>query len=183
MPKRSQTDIASFAKLDKSGKLLLSTTAMVEVMGITRQGMAAWVKDGCPKSAMGWYPVADVLRWRGLVGGQGIVRTESDLGNMAFKERKMKADAKMRELQTVIQAYKVSELKGELVKTDEVQKELAELFSSLKQSLVHIGHRIATVLNSTHPEVAYECKQVVDDEIAKSLEKLAREGSCIPRKR
>ena len=69
-------------------KICLSTSAMCEIFDIDRSTLKRWGDDGCPKAARGWWPLAEVLRWRGLVSADGI-KTQDDVEKLSLKEQKL----------------------------------------------------------------------------------------------
>ena len=49
-------------------KHCFSTGLLIETFSINKSTLSRWEIDGCPKAAKGYWCIADVLRWRGMVG-------------------------------------------------------------------------------------------------------------------
>jgi hypothetical protein len=56
------------------GKLCVTTQELCDQMGIFRNTLTEWEEKGCPKAARGWWPLWDLMRWKGVIGNG--VKTE-----------------------------------------------------------------------------------------------------------
>ena len=65
---------------------------------------------------------------------------------------------------------------------DGFETDLARLFTSLKNKLLAIGHKVAVEVNGLDPEVAALANGVIEDCIREALEQLA-EGGVYGRKK
>lgn len=52
-------------------RVCLSTAEMSAILGVDKDTLTYWEKKGCPKAARGFWPLAEVLKWKGLVGTSG----------------------------------------------------------------------------------------------------------------
>ncbi len=48
-------------------KYYFSTWALCKALGVTQQTLSLWASQGCPKADRGWWPITDVLTWRGIL--------------------------------------------------------------------------------------------------------------------
>ncbi len=144
-------------------KICLSTASMCETFNINKSTLKRWSDDGCPKAARGWWPIREVLEWRGLVNASGI-QTENDVEKLSLREQKLYYEAKYKQAQSESAAFKNAIERGEYVLKDEITAELKRFFVVLKRSMLGYSRRIAT-----------EISPYVDAITARRIEKMITE--------
>jgi hypothetical protein len=65
-------------------------------LGISRNTLTEWEEKGCPKSARGWWPLWDLLKWRGVIGSG--VKTEESVEEMSLTKQKLMYEAEYKKI-------------------------------------------------------------------------------------
>jgi hypothetical protein len=76
------------------GEICVCTEELCAKMGISRKTLSDWEQKGCPKSARGWWPIWNILKWRGLTSGG--IKTEEDLENITLSQQKIMYEAELK---------------------------------------------------------------------------------------
>lgn len=161
------------------GKRCLSTGAMCEILGVTRQAMNQWEQQGCPKAANGWWCPADVLRWKGMVG-PGL-RSEDKADAISWREQKTKAEADLKKLQAAAAAINLGVIKGKYVPADEITDTLSRFFVVLKKSLLSLGRKVSVeVAPFVDEPTALRVSKMVKDIVTEGLEQISIDGTYVP---
>lgn len=122
-------------------KYCFSTTATCDILDVTRETLSNWANNGCPKMARGWYPIAEILRWRGMVG-TGI-KTEEDVNKMSISEQKSYYEKELKKIQSEQAQYKKEMTEGKYLKRDDVIENCTQGFLVLRQSFNAICKKIS----------------------------------------
>lgn len=164
-------------------KICLSTSAMCEVFGINKSTLKRWKDDGCPKASRGWWPLADVLRWRGLVSAEGI-KTQDDVEKLSLKEQKLYYETKYKQAQSEAAEFKNAIQKGEYIPKDDIIAELQRFFVVLKRSMLNYSRRIATELSGyVDPVAARRIEKMITELTYDALEQISIDGVYKPSKK
>lgn len=134
-----------------------------EFFGVTRATLSNWVRKGAPKEEYGKYDLRDLVKWRYSSG-------------MSPETRKLQAEADLKEYKAEQEKIRLGVLESEYIKTAIVARDVQRLLTTLKRSLLAIGHDVATDLNALDSEAALEAKNIVDKRITTALEQMARSG-------
>jgi len=157
-------------------KICLSTSAMCEIFDIDRSTLKRWGDDGCPKAARGWWPLAEVLRWRGLVSADGI-KTQDDVEKLSLKEQKLYFEAKYKQAQSEAAEFKNAIAKGEYIRKEDITAELQRFFLVLKRSMMGYSRRVATELSSfVDTLTARRIEKMITELTLDALEQLSIDG-------
>lgn len=143
-------------------KFIFSTSDTCEFFQISRETLSRWEKKGAPKAERGKWDIKKVMEWR--FDGK---HTESP------ETRKLKAEADLKEAKAAQEKIKLSVKKEEFIPAYQVQSELTRLLTNLKQSLVKIGHNVASDLAALDSDVAAIAKNEVDKRINDALLELS----------
>ncbi|MGF7431085.1 hypothetical protein PQV03_10010 [Thermoanaerobacterium thermosaccharolyticum] len=164
-------------------KICLSTTAMCEIFNIDKSTLKRWGDDGCPKAARGWWPLADVLRWRGLVSVGGI-QTERDIERLSLQEQKLYYEAKYKQAQSEAAEFKNAIQRGEYILKDDIVAELQRFFVVLKRSMLGYSRRIATELAGYVDAItARRIEKMITELTLDALEQISIDGVYKPSKK
>ncbi len=151
------------------GRLCLSSAAMEEIFGITRQALSKWAQQGCPKAGDGWWPLREVIVWRG-VGRKG----KASADEMSDFARKLKAEADWKEAQAQQLEYKNAIAEGDYIARDEIVSELRRFFVMHKRSLQSLSRKIASDISPfVDPPTVRRIERDLADMIASALETMA----------
>lgn len=123
-------------------KHCFSTGLLLQTLNIGKATLSAWEKDGCPKAAKGYWCVADVLRWRGMVGN-GRTKTTADIAEKSLVEQKLFYEIKLKQEQGEAQLLKNKVSNGEYLDRDIVVQELSRNFEILKRTLNTLTSKIS----------------------------------------
>lgn len=158
------------------GVICLSSAALCEVFGVTRETLSEWAKKGCPKVQRGWWPLGEVIRFRGLAG-----TSEDDDASLA--ELKLKYEIEVKRLQAEGLELKNAVTTGALLPRDEVVNTLMPYFAELKRSLKAFGRTIATeVAQFVDPVSARRIGHEFDQLTDKFLRRIATGNTYAPTK-
>jgi hypothetical protein len=149
------------------GKLCLSSAAMGEVFGVTRSALGKWSAAGCPKAKSGWWPLAEVIAWRGL--GQAAGTDDKNLSDAALKT---KYDAEWKRLQAEKLDFQNAIARGDFVARDEIVSTLARYFTELKRSLMGLsrmlGSQVAPYLDGASARrIESELTKIINEALAR----------------
>ena len=109
-------------------------------------------------------------------------KTDSKSGEESAVVRKLKAEADLKEIKKQQEAIRLTVQEGKYISIEQTSLDLARLFTSLKNKLLAIGHKVAVEVNGLDPEVAALANGVIEDCIREALEQLA-EGGVYGRKK
>jgi phage terminase Nu1 subunit (DNA packaging protein) len=147
---------------------IFGTAQICDFFNVSRETLSSWEKKGAPKEGRGKWDLKKLIEWKFGTG---------DDRELSLEARKLKADVRYRETKADVEEIKKLEKVGQYVSVEDVTKDLAEVFSRIKQGLLFLGHRIAAEVNAQYPEVALEVKGLVDEEVRKGLKQLAQTGT------
>lgn len=164
-------------------KICLSTSALCEVFNIDKSTLKRWGDDGCPKSARGWWPLKEVLEWRGLVSAAGM-KTEKDVKKLTLQQQKLYYEAKYKQAQSEAAEFKNAIQRGEFIPKDEIVAELQRFFIVLKRSMLGYSRKIATELAGyTDPVTARRIEKMITELTLDALEQISIDGVYTPSKK
>lgn len=171
-----------FAKMI-NGKICLTTAALTETLGITQQSLSLWEQNGCPKEVRGWWSLKDVLTWKGLITPGGL-NTEDGVEKVSWNQKKLEAEAKLKEEKAKEAEFKNSINQGEYIRKEEVTAELQRFFVVLKRSMMGYSRRIATELSSFVDSVtARRIEKMITELTTDALEQISIDGVYTPSKK
>ena len=155
---------------DEGGKLIINTEALCALLCVSRMAIKKWADEGCPKHSRGWWDLAEVLKWKGMVGS-GNLKSVNDSKDMSFKEKKLYFEMKYKEAQAENMDLKNSIAKGEYLKREEVINELNRFFIVLKRSLMGLSGKLATDISlyvdqTTARKAESQIKDVIEDALS-----------------
>lgn len=155
------------------GKLCLSSQALQDVFAVTGRTLGNWAQQGCPKVRAGWWPLAEVIKWKGL-GGGSTTRDGGDDSGLSDGQLKLKYDAEVKRLQAQQLELKNAIALGEYLSRDEVIGTLTPYFAELKRSLVAFSRTIAMeVAQFVDPVSARRIGREFDELTADFLRRIA----------
>lgn len=149
-------------------QFIFGTAQICDFFNVSRETLSSWEKKGAPKEGRGKWDLKKLIEWKFGTG---------DDRELSLEARKLKADVRYRETKADVEEIKKLEKVGQYVSVEDVTKDLAEVFSRIKQGLLFLGHRIAAEVNAQYPEVTLEVKGLVDEEVRKGLKQLAQTGT------
>lgn len=96
------------------GKICATTQELCTQIGISRKTLSEWEDKGCPKAARGWWPIWDVMKWRGVIGSGGV-KTEDEIEAMSLTQQKLLYEAEYKKLQSEKIAFENAISRGEYI--------------------------------------------------------------------
>lgn len=161
---------------ENQGKVLVSTDALCEILGVSRMAIKKWSDDGCPKETRGWWCLADVLRWRGLVGTTGV-KTPGQVKELTLNEKKMQFEVQLKEAQAEMAEIKNDIAKGNYIKRDEIVTTLSRYHTVLKRSLISLGKKLSSEVGVFVDSIAARrIESQIDETVYDALSQLSVEG-------
>lgn len=167
--------MAKYCEID-GDEIILSSSAMQYVFGISDRTLTDWERAGCPKLGRGQWPLSQVLKWR-----SGALDYEA-AGNdrAALRDKKLKAEA----LKTEEQARK-AKMEREILEGKYVLKE--DAYKAWASRIVELKSGLMNLTKSLPPEVAEQDAGTVEAairrEVVNLLEQYSREGEYTPKVR
>jgi phage terminase Nu1 subunit (DNA packaging protein) len=161
-------------------KFCVSTGELCAQLGINRKTLTDWEAKGCPKAARGWWPLWDVLRWRGLIGGGKIVdECAAEESSLAIKKLKYEAELKKQKAEEA--AFENAIARGEYIRKEEITAELQRFFVVLKRSMLGYSRRIATEVSPYVDSVtARRIEKMITELTMDALEQISIDGVYTP---
>lgn len=144
------------------GKICVTTDELCTQLSVSRKTLSEWEEKGCPKAARGWWPVWELLKWRGLIDGG--IKAEEELEDMSLTKQKLYWEAEYKMQKSKEAAFENAVAKGEYVSKEIVTSELQRFLIVLKRSMLAISRKIANELGS-----------YVDSVTARRIEKMVTE--------
>lgn len=145
-------------------KFCISTGELCKQLGVNRKTLTAdWEPKGCPKAARGWWPLWDILRWRGLIGGTKII-DEDQAAESSLALKKLKYEAELKKQKSEEAAFESAIARGKYIPKEEITAELKRFFVILRRSMLGYSRRVAT-----------EVSPFVDSVTARRIEKMITE--------
>lgn len=158
-------------QITDDGRILLSTSKLAEIMGVSVVTVHSWDRQDCPKEKRGWWDLKAVLVWRGrAVGIQGGADALAD---------KLSADIRLKNARATLAEQELLVKSGELISMVLVEERLTELFGNLRTSIMGIADHIMTELYSQYPELAPQVRRLVDGYIREALKQIADNGGVL----
>lgn len=127
-----------FREID--GNLCISTEGLSHIMDVTKAAVLRWGQQGCPKAKRGWWPLRDVLKWRGLASTTGGSDREKTL-----MQRKLEAEVALKEAQGELTKLKNDITAGRYLEVEYVEAELKRFFIVFKRSVNALPRRLAGI--------------------------------------
>lgn len=124
-----------------NGKHCFSTQGICSILQISRETLANWADQGCPKLQRGWWDLNAVLAWSGVVSSEGVKsrnEAKTDKQKKSTFEKKLYAEAELKEEQLNALKIKNGITQGEYIAKNELIKELTEFMFYFKKSLQNL---------------------------------------------
>ena len=164
-------------------KFCVTTRELCAQLDINRKTLTDWEGKGCPKAARGWWPLWDVLRWKGVIGGGKIVdEAEAEELSMAMKKLKYEAELKKQKAEEATMENAIT--RGEYILKSEIITTLKREFVVLKRSMLGYSRRIATEISPYVDAVtARRIEKMITDLTIDALEQISANGIYKPPKK
>jgi hypothetical protein len=160
---------------EMDGKVCLTTQEMCDQLGISRKTLSEWEVKGCPKSSRGWWPLWEVLKWRGMIGNG--IKSEEDITEMTLQQRKLKYEADYKKQKIEEATFENAVARGEYIRKEEVTSELQRFFVILKRSMFGYSRKIATDLGTyVDPGTARRIEKMITELTMDALGQLCIDG-------
>lgn len=155
----------TWLKVTDDERLLLNTSHVAHIMGVSASTIGQWEAKGCPKEKRGWYDIRKVIAWRGrAVGIPGGPTAMAD---------KMEADTRLKVARAAMAEQELKVKNGELISAKVVEDGLSEIFSNLKASMLGIADHVMTEIYSQYPDLAPQVRRLIDGYIRAALKDVA----------
>ena len=142
------------------GKWIMASSEVCDFFGISAETLRKWTHKGAPKIGYGKWDLRALVDWK----YRSVDSPET---------RKLRAEADIKEAKASMEAIKLEVARGNYIETALVTKDLRLLFGNIKKSLLGMGHKVATELNSFSPDEALAANNVVDDVVKEALQALS----------
>lgn len=164
-------------------KFCVSTGELCAQLGINRKTLTDWEARGCPKAARGWWPLWDILRWKGVIGGGKII-DEAEAEEISLATKKLKYEAELKKQKAEEATFENAIARGEYILKDEITATLKRFFVVLKRSMLGYSRRIATEVSPYVDSItARRIEKMVTDLSLDALEQISINGIYTPPKK
>lgn len=158
----------------KGKDIVISSTAMQYLFGISDATLFDWERLGCPKEGRGRWSLRKVIAWRSGemdIGVAGADRTK-------IKDAKLKAEAMLKAAQANKAKRELEILEGKYLPLEEIEQEWAGRIVELKAGLMNWIKALPPELSGAD---ARTVEAALRREVAILLEQYSREGTYTPR--
>ncbi len=164
------------------GKLCVATQELCERLGIARKTLSEWESKGCPKASRGWWPIWELLKWKGLIGNG--VKSEDEVEEISLAVKKLKYEAEYKKQKAEEAAFENAIAKGEYIRKEEITAELQRFFVVLKRSMFGYSRKVANEVGSfVDPVVARRIEKMVTELTMDALGQLSIDGLYTAKKK
>lgn len=155
-------------RYDENGDLLVPTSDVARIFGVTIKAVADWNKSGLKRVERGMYKLKDVVEWRGLMRlGDNNKTVETDAS------KKLRADAEYKDAKAKQEAVKLQEMLGNLVPIEMIQEQWAFTFTDIRQQLLKLPNDIRARIHTSYPECSEDVSLIAEEIIRRTLEGLS----------
>lgn len=155
-------------RYDENGDLLVPTSDVARIFGVTIKAVADWNKSGLKRVERGMYRLKDVVEWRGLMRlGDNNRAIETDA------TKKMRAEADYKDAKAKQEAVKLQEMLGNLVPIEMIQEQWAFTFTDIRQQLLKLPNDIRARIHTSYPECSEDVSLIAEEIIRRTLEGLS----------
>lgn len=116
------------------GTICVSTSLLCKMLDVTPPTLMKWANKGCPKAKHGWWPLKEVIEWRGLAG---------DNESRSLMQRKLAADVAYKEAQRELTKLKNDITVGRFLDTEYVETELEKFKKVFRRSSSNIAKTVS----------------------------------------
>lgn len=149
-------------------KLCITTNEICNRLDISRKTLAEWSDKGCPKSARGWWPVWEVLAWRGILTTEETMSESKMKGTdeYSLNLKKLKYETEYKKQKAEEASFENAIARGEYINKHEIIMELKRFLTVLKRSMLGYSRKVAN-----------EVSPYVENDVSRRIEKMITELS------
>jgi phage terminase Nu1 subunit (DNA packaging protein) len=159
--------LPKWMRITSDGRTLIQTNKMAEWLNVSQRQLQTWGKAGAPREERGWWDIKAMLIWRGVASTQGESNGLAD---------KLNADVKLKQLKAQNEELKYKELTGELIPLSFVEERVSKVFAATRISFMGMGNRIMSKIFTLYPELAVECKRMIEIEVRETCKEISETG-------
>lgn len=145
-------------------RILLSTSKLAEVMGVSIKTIGVWEQKGLSKERRGWWDIAKAIAWRNGQNGPPVIAN------------KMEAETRLKIAKASLAELELQLKNGELIPLSIVNERLGTLFSEIRTSFLSIGDYIMAETYTQYPELAPQARRMIDIYVREALKSIADTG-------
>lgn len=154
-----------FLQITADERILLSTSKLAEVMGVSIKTIGVWEQKGLTKEKRGWWDIAKAIAWRNGQNGPSVIAD------------RMEADTRLKMAKAAMAEAELRLKNGELIPLSLVEERLGELFSEIRTSVLSIGDYIMSETYTQYPELAPQARRMIQIYVREALKNIADTGS------
>ncbi|MCI1478108.1 MAG: hypothetical protein LKH93_06855 [Clostridium beijerinckii] len=149
-------------------KLCITTSEICSRLDISRKTLAEWSDKGCPKAARGWWPVWEVLAWRGILTTEENISESNMKGTdeYSLNLKKLKYETEYKKQKAEEASFENAIARGEYINKHEIIIEVKRFLTVLKRSMLGYSRKVAN-----------EVSPYVESDVARRIEKMITELS------
>ena len=121
----------------RDGRVLLATSILGHVFGVTERAIRKWGANGCPQISRGRWDLKQVLEWRGL-------SEQKDEDELAPAGLKLFYETQLKKAQAEAMELKNDIATGRYIEKDSAAADLRKFVTVLKRSLLGLGRKVST---------------------------------------
>lgn len=147
-------------------KLCITTNELCSKLDISRKTLAEWSDKGCPKYSRGWWPVWEVLAWRGILTTEETMSESKMKGTdeYSLNLKKLKYETEYKKQKAEEATFENEIARGEYINKQEIVMELKRFLTILKRSMLGYSRKVAS-----------EVSPYVENDVSRRIEKMITE--------
>lgn len=154
----------------ENGKLLVKSSALAEIEGITQRTISNYRTRGIPTENQQWFDYVKVRKW--LREQEGLIKIEEEGSDINWKQRQLIAETRLKEAKANKEELDFKKIKGETITIKKAQE---GLFLFLNQFRFYYTHLSKDILNKIESFVPKRELHKVFVEIRDTVENFVKE--------
>ena len=124
----------------KDGKILVKSSALAIIEGVTQRTITNYRQRGIPTEDQQWFDYTKVRKW--LREQEGVIKVEEEDTNINWKQQQLIADTKLKKAKAEKEELDLKMLKNEVITINEAQKSLILFCENFKDYYMNLPDKI-----------------------------------------
>lgn len=159
----------------ENGKLLVKSSALAEIEGITQRTISNYRLRGIPTENQQWFDYVKVRKW--LREQEGLIKTEEEGSDINWKQRQLIAETRLKEAKANKEELDFKKIKGETITIKKAQEGLFSFINHFRFYYTHLSNEIINKIESFVPKrdlhkVFVEIRDTIEDFVKGYIENL-----------
>ncbi len=134
----------------ENGRLLVKSSALAEIEGVTQRTISNYRTRGIPTENQQWFDYAKVRKW--LREQEGVIKAEEEGSGINWKQRQLIADTRLKEAKADKEELDFKKIKGETIAIKKAQEGLLLFINQFRFYYTHLSKDIINKIESFVPK-------------------------------